>query len=583
MPIIDEDGNLFGTVNVIDALAVLLILAVVVAGIAVVGVLSDGGESETRYATVDLGSQPDYVVDRVAAGDEMSIEGYDQNLTVTDVYATSDGNASQLTVRAALEGERIERDDGDAVFEFAGERLRAGDELEIETDEYVAAGPITSLDRDDPELATETTPVLLESTVTVTTATEITEGETFTAGPHTTATVTNVRSYPAGDDQRRVHVGLELETLRQGGSLTFGTQPLTIGSQVSLSGDAFAISGDVVRRGTTELQGEPESRYVTLDLGSQPDYIVDRVAAGDTMNVSDERLTVTDVHATPAGDGDGYLTVRAEVDGRLVETLDRDQSVYQFAGERLRVGDDLEIDVDDYVTGGQVTSLDREDPELDRDTTPVVLESTVSTTTADEIRVGDTFEVGPHSVATVATVHSYPTGDDQRRVHVGLELETINRGTTPYFAGQRVAVDNQLSLASDAYSLSGEIVRRGATEVAGDTGATTFELKLENVDPDVADGLEAGMTETERGETLATIQSVDSQPAEVVLESEDGNIYLREHPTNKDVRLTIEGQTVTTDSGVRFHGESLREGDDVTLDLGTMIVQGTTTQLDPDE
>lgn len=583
MQLIDDDGNLFGAVNVIDALAVLLVLAVVVAGVAALGVLTAGGEPETRYATIDLGSQPEYVVDRVEVGDDLSVEEVDQNITVTDVYVTASDENHTVIVRAAIEGERIERDDRADVFEFAGERLRVGDHLELETAEYAADGQVTSLDRTGSELDVETTSVLLETTVSTATATEIQVGDTIDVGPHTIATVQNVRSYPIDDDRKRVHVGVDVEALRSGGSLTFANRPLTIGSALSMSGDAYSIQGEIVRRGTTELHGEPESRYLTLDLGAQPAYIVDRVGEDDTMNVGDERLTVTDVHASPADGDDGHLIVRTEIDGRLVETLDRDERIYQFAGEHLRIGDSLEIDVDDYVTEGQVTSLDRTGSELEVETTPVLLESTVSTTTADEIQVGDTFDVGPHTVGTVADVRSYPIGDDQRRVHVGIELETIYHGSTPRFAGERVAVDTHLSLTSDSYSLSGDVVRRGATEAAGERAESMVELKLENVDPDLAERIEPGMTETERGETLATIQSVDTRPAEIVLESEDGNIHLREHPTNKDVRMTVELQTLETDSGVRFHGESLREGDDVTLDFDSILIQGTVTKLDIDE
>lgn len=373
MPIIDDDGDLFGVVNVIDALAVLLVLAVVVAGVAAVGVLSGGGEPETRYATIDLGSQPEYVVDRVEAGDEVPIDGYDQNLTVTDVYVT------------------------------------------------------------------------------------------------------------ATDDE---------------------------------------------------------------DNGTR-------------------------------------VIVRAEVNGELIERSD-DEPIFEFAGERLRVGDTLALETDEYVTDGQVTSLERDGSDLNVETTPVLLETTVSANTAEEITEGDTFDAGSNTIATVQTVQPYPIDNDQYRVHLGVELETIRDGTTPRFAGQAVSIGNQLSLTLDAYSLDGEVIRRGTTEPAGELEHTTVELKLEDIDPDVADGLEAGMTETVRGETLATIQSVDSQPADVVLEGDSGEIYLHEHPKNKDVRLTVELRTMRTDSGVRFHGESLREGDELRLDVGTTMVRGTVTTLTAD-
>jgi len=59
--IIDDEGRLFGAVNIIDALVVLFVVAVIVAGVALVF----GGDPEpepdidSTYATLDLGTQSD--------------------------------------------------------------------------------------------------------------------------------------------------------------------------------------------------------------------------------------------------------------------------------------------------------------------------------------------------------------------------------------------------------------------------------------------------------------------------------------------------------------------------------------------
>ncbi|MFC7231557.1 DUF4330 family protein [Saliphagus sp. GCM10025308] len=74
MELIDDEGKLFGRVNVVDALVVLILLAVVVAGIAVVGVLSGDAEPETRYATIDLGPQSEHVAEQISEGDVMYLE-----------------------------------------------------------------------------------------------------------------------------------------------------------------------------------------------------------------------------------------------------------------------------------------------------------------------------------------------------------------------------------------------------------------------------------------------------------------------------------------------------------------------------
>jgi len=77
MEILDEKGRLFGVVNVIDALAVLLVLAVVAAGAALV--LGSEPEPEPEFAsthaTLDLGTQPDYIVAQLNEGDTYLNQG----------------------------------------------------------------------------------------------------------------------------------------------------------------------------------------------------------------------------------------------------------------------------------------------------------------------------------------------------------------------------------------------------------------------------------------------------------------------------------------------------------------------------
>lgn len=334
--------------------------------------------------------------------------------------------------------------------------------------------------------------------------------------------------------------------------------------------------------------GETTTRYTTIDLGPQPEYIIDSVAPGDVMTVDGQNLTVTDTYATPVNtaeipddteiNGDTTLQVRAELEGQRVEG-EFGEPRFEFGGDVLRTGDEMSLESDAYVVDGVVTTIAQTSSELPVETTPVVFETTVSPEVANEITAGDTFETGPYTLATVRAVQPYPVGGNQYRVQVGLDLETIHDGQTPQFAGQPVAIGSGLTLHLDNYSLDGRILNRGTTTPVGEATTTTAELKLENIDPDVAASLSAGMTETQRGETLATIQTVETQPAEVVLQSEDGNIYLREHPRNKDVRLTVTLQTLRTDTELRFHGGALREGTSIRLDLGEIAVRGTVTRL----
>ncbi|MGM0718641.1 MAG: DUF4330 family protein, partial [Halobacteriota archaeon] len=71
MNVIDDEGRLFGVINVIDVLVVLFVVAVVVAGAALV--FSDDPEPEpnveTTYATLDLGTHLDAIVEELNEGD----------------------------------------------------------------------------------------------------------------------------------------------------------------------------------------------------------------------------------------------------------------------------------------------------------------------------------------------------------------------------------------------------------------------------------------------------------------------------------------------------------------------------------
>ncbi|WP_049924718.1 DUF4330 family protein [Halopiger djelfimassiliensis] len=261
---------------------------------------------------------------------------------------------------------------------------------------------------------------------------------------------------------------------------------VVLGLAVLVAGIAVVSSvGDDPETGETQAApGEAETRFVTLDLGTQYDYVLDRLEEGDTAAISGtgETVTVTDVYVSPsapdhANGSVSRATIRAEVDGLARETADRD--VFQVAGDPLLLGHELALDLGTYAMTGTITAIDTEEPTL-----------------------------------------------------------SINETTT------------------DA------------------------EIELENVPPAVAAALEENMSETARGETIATITGIERDPASVVLESEGGDIYEREHPRNEDVTLTVELRTVETDTGLEFRGERLEVGTSVALDFGTVTVDGDVTSID---
>jgi hypothetical protein len=75
------------------------------------------------------------------------------------------------------------------------------------------------------------------------------------------------------------------------------------------------------------------------------------------------------------------------------------------------------------------------------------------------------------------------------------------------------------------------------------------------------------------------VTNVRTEPSEVVLTSQDGNISLREHPRNVNLYLTVELRARRTATGLDFHGQPIRLNDDVSLDLRIVTIRGSVIEL----
>jgi len=475
MELIDEEGNLLGAVNVVDALVVLFVAAVVVAGAAFV--LADDPapepDVETRHATLDLGPQPDYVAAAINEGDTHNAGG-DSRLTVTDVHLTPAGDRQQVTVRVALRGVV------DGGFRYDGAPPRLGRSLAIRTELYRVQGRIRAVESGGEgeagagdALDRAPTTVVVRDTLDAADARAVTAGDEVRLSGRTVATVEDVAVHPTDDPGRRlVRVEAELDALRRGGERRFGGGPVRRGGPVRLPTDDYAI------------------------------------------------------------------------DGRI-----------------------------DRVDGG-----------LDRATTDVLLRDTVDVETAERIAPGDAAVVAGRTVATVEEVAVYGTADpDRKRAFVGLSLATVDAGDgeRPRFGDTPVRRGAEIEFGTAGYDLVGTVERVGATTQRGSPATRTVTLQMRNVREPMAGAVDPGMTERAGGRTVARVRNVTAQPSVVVLTGEDGSLGVFEHPVERDVTITAALRVRETTAGVRFKGETIRQGATVTLDLGTVTVRATVVDVGP--
>jgi hypothetical protein len=463
MEIIDEEGRLFGAVNVVDALVVLVVLAVAVAGFALVA----GGESaetETRYVTLDLGTQPAFVVDQLDVGDTAPLDDEFGNLTITDTYLTRSTAGTQATIRVAVTGRATE-----SQFTFGGEPLRLGRSLPFENESYVVNGTVTAVGNAT-ELTTRERTVVLRGTVPDDVARNADAGDEIRVGDESVATFRDVAVYNANNpDRRTLYVVASLQTIESGGEDRFGDRAVEVGESIPLSVAGYRYNGTI-----------------------------ERVGSG-----------------------------------------------------------------------------------FDRQTSEVMVTDVVDVDIADRLEEGTNYTVAGRTVATIEQLAVYGTDNPNRkRVYLGLSVRALGYGDTLRFGADRSLREGvTLPLRTASYEFSGEIVRIGTLSQPGEVTDRTVTLRMENVQPERADSVEEGLAETNAGQTIARVLDVQVEPAVITLTSEDGNIFEREHPVNKDVTLAVELRVREQASGVQFKGRILQEGDEVILDLGTTTVRASVAEL----
>ncbi|OYR59032.1 DUF4330 family protein [Halorubrum halodurans] len=352
MELIDDDGDLFGVINVVDALVVLLVLAVGVAGVALV--FSEDPEPEpdldSTYATLDVGLQPAYIVEAVNEGDTYSPNDV-STMTVTDVHLTPRGNDIGVVLRVELEGEL--GDDGSIAYDEGP--LRLGRSLALNTDRYQLNGRIRAVGDDD-ALEREPATVVVRDTLATATAEEIAGGDEVRLAGRTVATIENVTQFATNDpDRRRVFVAATLQTHRQSDDRRFGGNPVRRGQNVRLSTGDYTIDGRIERVGGQLQLGSASTRTVTLRMDDVRDDMADAIdpgmaeeAGGDTV----ARVTAVDTRPSliiATGDNGTVNVVDHPIDREVTLTTElqvrETVSGPRFKGDPLRQGRTVTLDL----------------------------------------------------------------------------------------------------------------------------------------------------------------------------------------------------------------------------------------------
>ncbi|WP_424002620.1 DUF4330 family protein [Haloarcula salina] len=294
--IIDADGNLFGVINIIDALVIVGFLTVLLAGVGLVFLSDNSGsagsqpEAGTVNVTIDLGPQPDYIVSQIEVGDKYS-PGGNSNLTVRDVYFTPQGKSTRAVIRAELSAP-FNR----GTVQYGGKPPRYGRQLKVLSDTYATTGVIQDVGG-GAEFTTTQTEVLVKTNLSETEARQLRAGQSVRVENREMATIESVTTYGTSNpDRKTVFVGLTLQTVAQNGNREFGDTTLRPGANLTLPTESVYLEGEIERVGATSQRGERANRQVTLEMSGVSSTVAESVSPGMTESYGETTVAeITDV------------------------------------------------------------------------------------------------------------------------------------------------------------------------------------------------------------------------------------------------------------------------------------------------
>ena len=105
-----------------------------------------------------------------------------------------------------------------------------------------------------------------------------------------------------------------------------------------------------------------------------------------------------------------------------------------------------------------------------------------------------------------------------------------------------------------------------------DTEIISVNITVERAPAYIAERIEIGNISKDMTITEKSVSS-----AEIVVRDSDGELHIREHPTDKTVNLQVKLHIKRSSRGVQFRGNPMRVGTEITIDDGKVKFTGNVT------
>lgn len=246
MRVLDDEGRLFGWINVVDALVVVAALALVAGGVFVVlaGTGTDNGTSENpdldpeplRYATVTYSAALDSRAADLSPGAELVSGGDAYDVTDVSRSFTPDGEA-HVTARLVYRG----------AFEPGGDSALAGDDVGFATNHSRLGATVEAVGQESGIMDTTETSLVVRANASRPGASAVEVGDDVRVGGDVVGTIEAV-----DDRQEDTLIGLTVTTRETSAGPAYGGRPVRVGSRFGIVTDEAIVDGRVVALRTSE-------------------------------------------------------------------------------------------------------------------------------------------------------------------------------------------------------------------------------------------------------------------------------------------------------------------------------------------
>lgn len=250
MELLDDQGQIFGVVNIVDALVVLFVLAVAVAGAALLsggaGISPSTPESEqTGYATVEYTIPISPSASIPQSADNLTPTDGGDNLTVEEtVYSFTRDGQIHTVASVSYPGEP----------NVGGSVATAGAQADMTTGSTAQSVQFLAVNHSSPSLDVQTRSVVLAVGANESVGHTLEPGMTATVNNQTVATIESITSNPTGPPSRTELVGVELQVWHDGFTNWFGGQAVRVNNRLTIVTDDAVVAGQIYRIGSTDTQ-----------------------------------------------------------------------------------------------------------------------------------------------------------------------------------------------------------------------------------------------------------------------------------------------------------------------------------------